>query len=52
MFVVADAFYKDLVVEVVQELGNKHMDVPHYLKYIQALRKICTSSLDRSNNIS
>lgn len=39
VFVVARLFHKDLVVEIVEVLGNKDMDIPHYFQNIQALRK-------------
>ena len=39
VFVVGSPLHKDLVVEVVQVLGHKDVDVAHDLQHIQALTK-------------
>lgn len=39
VFVVAWLFHKYLVVKIVEVLGNKDMDIPHYFQNIQALQK-------------
>jgi hypothetical protein len=37
VFVIAWLLHKYLVVEIVKVLGNKDVDIPHYLQNIQTL---------------
>ena len=37
MFIVTGSLHEDLVVQVIEKLGDKDVDIPHDFKHIQAL---------------
>ena len=37
MFIITGSLYKNLIVQVVQELGDEDMNIPHDFQHIQPL---------------